>query len=271
MWYAQVSSYNIAMHLVDTHCHLDDTAFDADRDEVLRHCRELGVDRIVIPAVTRSGWDALLNLCAHHPELAPALGLHPVYIEQHQQADLDRLAQYLENPAVVAVGEIGLDFLIDNPDKEKQEQFFDAQLDLAKQADLPVILHVRKAHDQVLGYLRKKQLKGGIAHAFNGSLEQARHYINLGFKLGFGGMLTYERSSKLRRLARELPLDSIVLETDSPDLTVSQHRGERNSPEYLPFCLQALSEVREMDPAEAAKRTTGNALSVLNLHLPGTN
>lgn len=271
LMFPTLSVYNIVMNLVDTHCHLDDKAFDADRDEVLRHCHELGVDRIVVPAVTRSGWDALLNLCEQHPELAPALGLHPVYIEQHQQVDLDRLAQYLENPAVVAVGEIGLDFLIDNADKDKQEQYFDAQLDLAKQADLPVILHVRKAHDRVLGLLRKKHLKGGIAHAFNGSLEQARHYINLGFKLGFGGMLTYERSSKLRRLAKELPLDSIVLETDSPDLTVSQHRGERNSPEYLPYCLQALSEVRAADPAEVAKRTTENALSVLNLRLPGTN
>ncbi|KPK12420.1 MAG: DNAase [Acidithiobacillales bacterium SG8_45] len=259
------------MYLVDTHCHLDDSSFDADRDAVLAHCHNQGIDRIVIPAVTRDGWDALLHLCEQHPELTPALGLHPVYIEQHQQADLDRLAQYLENPAVVAVGEIGLDFLIDNPDKEKQEQFFGAQLDLAEQAGLPVILHVRKAHDRVLTFLRKKQLKGGIAHAFNGSLEQARHYINLGFKLGFGGMLTYERSTKLRRLAKELPLDAIVLETDSPDLTVSQHRGERNSPEYLPFCLQALAEVRAMDPAEVAKQTTENALSVLNLGLSGAN
>jgi len=259
------------MHLVDTHCHLDDSSFDSDRDAVLRHCTELGVDRIVVPAVTRSGWDGLLDLCKRHAELAPALGLHPVYIDQHQPGDLDQLAQYLENPAVIAVGEIGLDFLIENPDKDKQEQFFDAQLDLAEQAGLPVILHVRKAHDRVLGFLRKKQLKGGIAHAFNGSLEQARHYINLGFKLGFGGMLTYERSNKLRRLAKELPLESIVLETDSPDLTVSQHRGERNSPEYLPYCLQALAEVREMAPEQVAKQTTLNALSVLNLRPAGAN
>jgi TatD DNase family protein len=253
------------MQLIDTHCHLDDSSFNADREVVIRHCHELGVNQIVVPAVTRSGWDTLLNLCESHAELSPALGLHPVYIEEHQQTDLDRLAQYLENPAVVAVGEIGLDFFIDNPDKNKQEAFFEAQLDLAQQADLPVILHVRKAHDRVLHFLRQRKLRGGIAHAFNGSLEQARHYINLGFKLGFGGMLTYDRSNKLRRLAKELPLDSIVLETDSPDLTVSQHRGERNSPEYLPYCLEALARIRELDLETIAVQTTLNARTVLNL------
>jgi TatD DNase family protein len=253
------------MKLVDTHCHLDDSSFDPDREDVIRHCLELGVDQIVVPAVRRSDWDALLDLCQRHPGLSPALGLHPAYIQDHQQSDLDRLAQYLEKPEVVAVGEIGLDFFIDNPEREKQEAFFDAQLDLAQQADQPAILHVRKAHDRVLHFLRQKKLNGGIAHAFNGSLEQAKHYINLGFKLGFGGMLTYDRSNKLRRLAKELPLDAIVLETDSPDLTVSQHHGERNSPEYLPYCLEALARVRGLDPEQVAEQTTKNAQTVLNL------
>ncbi len=266
-----ISGYNGHMELVDTHCHIDDNSFDVDREEVLAHSRELGVNHIIVPAVTRAGWDALLSLCEHNVGLVPALGLHPVYIEQHQQIDLDRLAQYLENPAVVAVGEIGLDFYIENPDKEKQEAYLEAQLDLAQQAGLPVILHVRKAHDRVLSFLRKKRLKGGIAHAFNGSMEQARHYLDLGFKLGFGGMLTYERSNKLRRLARELPFEAIVLETDSPDLTVSQHRGERNSPEYLPFCLQALAEIRGINPEIVAEQTTRNAFDVLNLAGVGTN
>jgi TatD DNase family protein len=266
-----VSGYNPVMELVDTHCHIDDTSFDTDRDRVLANCRTLGINHIVIPAVTRDGWDSLLDLCRDTPGLYPALGLHPVYVERHREEDLRQLENYLQHHTAVAVGEIGLDFYIDNPDKTKQETLFNAQLDIAVDAGLPVILHVRKAHDRVLGSLHRRKLKGGIAHAFNGSMDQARRYIDLGFKLGFGGMLTYERSSKLRRLARELPLETIVLETDSPDLVVSQHRGERNSPEYLPYCLHALAQIRQMDPEETAKQTTRNALAVLNLAPAGSN
>jgi TatD DNase family protein len=140
-------------------------------------------------------------------------------------------------------------------------------LNIAREADLPVILHVRRAHDATLATLKQSRLKGGIAHAYSGSLEQARQYVDLGFRLGFGGMLTFERSTKLRRLARELPLEAIVLETDAPDLTVASHRGERNSPEYLPECLAALAEVRGEDPASVAARTTANARAVFGLPL----
>lgn len=253
------------MELIDTHCHLDVADFDADRDDVLAACRAHGVTRIVIPSVDAAGWGNILALCADRPGLYPTLGLHPVYLDRHRDEDVEELADWVANHHPVAVGEIGLDFYIDNPDRARQQALFEAQLRIAAEANLPVLLHVRKAHDQVIASLRRMRVKGGICHAYNGSLQQAQQYIDLGFKLSFGGMLTYERSSKLRKLARELPLDAIVLETDAPDLTVASHHGKRNSPAYLPECLAALAEVRGHDAAELAAATTRNALAVLDL------
>jgi len=253
------------MELVDTHCHLDLPAFDADRTTVLQRCRDSGVNRIVVPGVQASGWDNLWKCCATETNLYPALGLHPVYLEQHADEDLNALESQLAEHRPVAIGEIGLDYYLKDLDQARQQDLLEAQLEIARAADLPVILHVRKAHDRMLATLKRIRVRGGIAHAFNGSLQQAAQYIELGFKLGFGGMLTFERSSKLRALAKALPLESIVLETDAPDMSVAQHRGERNSPEYLPFCLAALAEVREADPQVIARQTTANARGVLAL------
>ena len=251
--------------LIDTHCHLDVSEFDADRDAVLARARAAGVVAQVVPGIHRAGWPSLLELCRSEPDLYPALGLHPVYLEQHAHTDLDALATAVSAEHPVAIGEIGLDWFVDGLDRARQQTLFERQLAIARDADLPVILHVRRAHDAALATLRRVGVQGGIAHAFSGSLEQARQYLDLGFRLGFGGMLTFERSTKLRRLARELPLDAIVLETDAPDLTVASHRGERNSPEYLPECLAALAEVRGEDPTGIAARTTANARAVLGL------
>ncbi|MBK1629785.1 DNAase [Thiohalocapsa halophila] len=258
------------MHLIDTHCHLDVADFDADRDRVLAQCRVQGVGDIVVPAIERAGWPKLLALCAEHGELHPALGLHPVFMDRHGDADLPALEAALAEQPPLAVGEIGLDFALeqDAGARERQRELCAAQLAIAANAGLPVLLHVRKAHDTMLGLLRRAGVQGGIAHAFNGSLEQARAYLDLGFKLGFGGMLTFERSAKLRRLAAALPLDALVLETDAPDLTVASHRYQRNSPEYLPEVLTALAEVRQSEPAEVAAATTANARAVLALPAP---
>ena len=253
------------MELVDTHCHLDLPAFAADRIAVLERSRASGVTVIVVPGVDAGGWDGLWKFCASDAGLYPALGLHPVYLEQHAEADLKALESLLADRRPVAVGEIGLDYYLKDLDQTRQQALLEAQLEMARAADLPVILHVRKAHERMLSTLKRIRVRGGIAHAFNGSLQQAADYAGLGFKLGFGGMLTFERSSKLRALAAALPLDSIVLETDAPDMTVVQHRGERNSPEYLPFCLAALAEVRAADPQVIAARTTANARTVLQL------
>lgn len=255
------------MHLIDTHCHLDVSDFDADRDLVLAQCRAQGVCDIVVPGIDRAGWPKLLALCAEEAMLHPALGMHPVFMDRHADADLPLLEGALAEHQPLAVGEIGLDFALekDAAARERQRDFCTAQLAIAAAAGLPVLLHVRKAHDEMLGLVRRAGVVGGIAHAFNGSLEQARAYLDLGFKLGFGGMLTFERSSKLRRLAAALPLEAMVLETDAPDLTVASHRYERNSPEYLPEVLAALAEVRGADPETLAAATTANARAVLRL------
>jgi TatD DNase family protein len=255
----------LTMELVDTHCHLDVAEFDADRAAVLARARAAGVVAQIVPAIAADAWDALLALCDREPDLFPALGLHPVFTRHHRDADLSALEQRLETARPVAVGEIGLDFWIEDADCARQEQLFAAQLAIARDARLPVVIHVRKAHDQAIRLLAAARVGGGIIHAFNGSLQQGMRYREMGFLLGFGGMLTFERSSKLRRLARELPLDAIVLETDAPDLTVASHRGERNSPEYLPEVLAALAGVRDEAPDTVAAQTTGNARTLFGL------
>lgn len=257
------------MELIDTHCHLDVEAFDTDRMAILEHCRSVGITRIVVPAIHAAGWGKLLQLCRQEAGLYPALGLHPVYIDSHKDSDLVALEEILHAENPVAVGEIGLDFFLTELNRDRQQKIFEAQLQLAQDAGLPVLLHVRKAHDQVLATLRRIQVKGGIAHAFNGSLQQAQQYLELGFKLGFGGTVTYDRSSKIRQLAARLPLEAIVLETDAPDMVVSQHRGERNSPEYLTHVLSALAEVRQINAEQLAQQTSANACDVLGIEIDG--
>jgi len=253
------------MRLIDTHCHLDVDDFDADRSAILERCRAAGIARIIVPAIHAAGWGKLLELCHQETALYPALGLHPVFIDSHRDVDLMVLEEKLAVEDPLAVGEIGLDYFLTELDPQRQQEIFEAQLDIAREARLPVILHVRKAHDQVLAALRRIRVPGGIAHAFNGSLQQAQQYLDLGFKLGFGGTLTYERSTKIRQLAHDLPLEAIVLETDAPDMVISQHRGERNSPEYLPEILAALVEIRQEDAASLAEQTTLNACKVLGI------
>lgn len=260
------SPYNECMELFDSHCHLDVSEFDADRAAVLARARSAGVGQMVVPAVDAAGWPTLLELCRRETGLYPALGLHPIYIAQHREADLVELRRLVAAERPVAIGEIGLDFFVQGLDRERQQWLFEQQLQIAAEFHLPVLLHVRKAHDPVLATLKRLKFPhGGIAHAFNGSLPQAQQYIALGFKLGFGGMLTYERSSKLRQLARELPLQAIVLETDAPDMTPAAHHGERNSPEYLPEVLQVLAMLRGMDAAALAAQLLANTRETLQL------
>ncbi|MCB1925347.1 MAG: TatD family hydrolase [Gammaproteobacteria bacterium] len=253
------------MHLFDSHCHLDVEEFDTDRAQVLHAARAAGVAELMIPAVKRATWQSLLDFCAGDDRLYPALGLHPVYLSEHRLADVDALAEAVARVRPVAIGEIGLDWYVRELDRERQQQLFEAQLAVAEANRLPVILHVRKAHDAMLQTLRRFDLCGGICHAFNGSEQQASQYIDKGFCLGLGGMITFERSTRLRRLAIQLPLDSIVLETDAPDMTVASHRFERNSPAYLPEVCTTLATLRKMDPADIADQTTRNARRVLSL------
>ena len=254
--------------IIDSHCHLDFAAFTQDRNAILTNCVAAGITDIVVPGVLANTWNNLITWAEQSidlPKVHYALGLHPIFLDRHKDEDLQTLDKLLNSNCAIAVGEIGLDFFVKTLDKTKQQYYFEQQLGLAKKYNLPVILHTRKSHDETLKQLKTQQVSGGIAHAFNGSKQQAHTYIDLGFKLGFGGMLTYTRSRKLRQLAHDLPLDSIVLETDSPDMTVEQHRGERNSPEYLPYVLTALAEIRSESIEQIAEQTSHNTKTVLAL------
>ncbi|MFM9913453.1 MAG: TatD family hydrolase [Methylophilaceae bacterium] len=250
-------------NLVDTHCHLDAVEFDADRDAVAAAAKAAGVAGIVIPTVEKANFRTVLQLCERHPHCAPALGIHPLYINHSQPEDLVTLREFLDNDTVVAVGEIGLDYFVEGQDLARQEWFFVEQLKLAQEFNLPVILHVRRAVDSVLKNLRKFRVVGGIAHAFNGSRQQADEFIKLGFKLGFGGAMTFERALKIRELATTLPLESMVLETDAPDIAPAWLNKQRNSPTELPKIAEVLAQLRKEKLSTIFEVTTVSALGVL--------
>lgn len=253
------------MELFDTHCHLDVAEFDADRDQVLASARRAGVQHLMIPAIRRKDWQRLWQLCDQDNHLYPAIGLHPVMLDEHQDSDLEDLDAFVSRHRPVAIGEIGLDFFVKGLDKQRQQNLLHAQLAVAEKRGLPVVLHVRKAHDAMLQMLRRFDLCGGTCHAFNGSMQQAAQYTDLGFKLGFGGMLTYPNANKLHRLARELPLHAIVLETDAPDMVGAAHRYQRNQPAYLPEALNTLAALRSQSVEEIAEQTTRNAKQVFGV------
>ncbi|HET7832574.1 MAG TPA: TatD family hydrolase [Gallionella sp.] len=252
------------MQFIDTHCHLDAAEFGTAQGMIVQAAREAGVDRMVIPAVDSNNFNPVHRLCTEYPCCSPAYGIHPMYVDTANPNDLSVLREYLGLTGTVAVGEIGLDFFISNFDQARQEYFFAEQLKLAREYDLPVLLHIRRAQDTVLKHLRQIRARGGIAHAFNGSRQQADEFIRLGFKLGFGGAMTYSRATRLRELAATLSLDSIVLETDAPDIPpVFLESGQPNKPEYLPRIAQVLAELRGISLEEAAEATTANALAAL--------
>lgn len=252
------------MNFIDTHCHLDAAEFGDTQTELVQSAVAAGVSRIVVPSVARNNFQTVRELCARLPVCLPAFGIHPMYCDTAQPDDLKALRDYLALPETVAVGEIGLDFFIDHSDRAQQEYFFIEQLKLAREFDLPVLLHLRRAQDTVLKYLRQHRVCGGIAHAFNGSRQQAEEFIKLGFKLGFGGAMTYPRATRLRELAATLPLDSIVLETDAPDIPPAfLERGQPNRPQYLPRIAQTLAALRGMTVEEIARATTENVSSAL--------
>ncbi len=250
--------------LVDTHCHLDASEFDDDRADIAVRAQDAGVARIVVPAVEAANFTIVQALAAEFPWCRYALGIHPLFIARAKEEDIDALKQQLEQRLPVAIGEIGLDLFIPNPDIERQQVFFVAQLKLAHDFDLPVILHVRKSSDLILKHLRRIGVKGGIAHAFNGSFQQAERFMEMGFKLGFGGAMTYDRALHIRELARKLPLEAIVLETDAPDIAPEWlgHRG-RNSPHELPAIARVLADLRGLPLAEVIAATGKNALEAL--------
>jgi len=263
------------MTWIDTHCHLDAAEFAVDRDAVVSRAFEAAVTQLVIPAVAVSNFDAVREL-AHRHRLAYALGIHPLCVDGGDDAALEALAQALQHhrddPRLVAVGEIGLDHHVPGTDRARQERFYAAQLAIARDAGLPVIVHVRRSADDLLKHLRRVPVQG-IVHAFNGSEQQAAIFVDLGFRLGFGGAMTFDRALQIRRLAQSLPEHALVLETDAPDIpphwlyrTAEQRAAgatSRNEPAELPRIAQTLCELRGWSDDQAARITSANARAAL--------
>jgi TatD DNase family protein len=256
---------------IDTHCHLDAHEFGGESVEQARKARAQGVGMIVIPAVETANFSIVADLAASVDNGCYALGIHPIYVPNAKEDDLrvlrERVEAALADPRFVALGEIGLDFFIpmltEPAMREKQIFFFREQLKIARDFELPVLMHVRRSQDVVLKHARQIRPAGGIAHAFNGSFQQAQGYIDLGFKLGFGGAMTFTRALQIRRMATELPLEAIVLETDAPDISPSWIHPGRNSPDQIPRIGAVLAELRGITVEEVALETTANAKAAL--------
>ena len=259
----------MAAMLLDSHAHLDAPEFDGDRDAVLARARAAGVMRQVVPAVNAAGWPKLRELCANEAGLLPAYGLHPMYLDDHRDADLVALRDWIERERPVAVGECGLDFFVEGLDPARQGRFFDGQLRLARDFELPVVVHARRAVDTVLAAIRRFGPLRGVIHSYPGSADQAKRLFDLGFLVGIGGPVTYERANRLRTLAATLPIECLLLETDAPDQPDSDHRGQRNEPARLVRVLDTVAALRGMAPAELAAATTANAERLFRLQPHG--
>ncbi len=264
--------------LIDTHCHLDAAEFSADLDAVYQRALAAGLKTLVIPAVTRANFADVEAVCQRYSSCLPAWGMHPIYIDIHQESHLADLRAQIEAWRPVAIGEIGLDLFVPGLDFATQEYFYIEQLKIARDFDLPVLLHCRRANDQILKQLRRFKIDKGIAHAFSGSRQQADAYLKLGFKLGFGGAFTWTRASNLRALAKDLPLDAIVLETDSPDMPPAwigapgeagkPGKTGRNEPAEVARIAECLAELRGDSVDQVIRQTSANAQAILNFSAP---
>jgi len=254
------------MKLIDSHCHFDTAAFEHDREQALARARDRGVYAQIVPAIKQAWWPGIKAVCAAHSDLHPAYGLHPMFMQEHAEAHLLELEQWLNDEHPVAVGECGLDFFIEAPNKAGQQRIFEEQLALARQHKLPVIIHARRAVEEVLNTLRRYPGLRGVLHSFSGSLQQARRLIDMGFFLGFGGPVTYPRAKRLRRLVCELPIEGIMLETDAPDQPDIHHRGQRNEPARLEIVLETISQLRGEPPEAIAEATTRNAKTLFSIY-----
>lgn len=254
------------MMLVDAHCHLDFAHFDGDRTEVFKAAKAVGVAHFVVPGTTRSRWQQVLAL-AERADTSVCLGLHPYFVEQHQEVDIAALDHMLSHYSeVVAVGECGIDGRFSDT-LEAQWYYFDAQLALAKQHGLPVVVHCVHANDQVAKRLRQLKLpKAGLIHAFSGSIEQATKFLDLGFKLGLGGAVTYERARRLHRTVAALPDNAFVLETDSPDMPLSGYQGMRNEPCRISQICAVVSKLRGQSENHVAAQSSATATQLFDLN-----
>ena len=254
-----------APRFVDSHCHLDTSEFDADRAEVIGRARAAGVAAQVVPAINAAGWKKLRALCGAEADLHPAYGLHPMYLDEHAPQHLNELAEWIERERPCAVGECGLDFYVEGLDPERQRGYFLRQLEIAREFDLPLILHARRALDEVIQALRHIGKLRGVVHSFSGSAEQARQLWMLGIHIGIGGPVTYGRARRLRELVAQVPIEQLLLETDSPDQPLAAHRGQRNEPARLLEVAETVAQLRGMTLEALATATTRNARALFGL------
>jgi TatD DNase family protein len=253
------------VQLVDSHCHFDVAGFDGDRADVHARAMAAGVTRQVVPAIDAAGWPRLKQVCSQFPGLYPAYGLHPMYLDVHRKEHLEELRLWIERERPVAVGECGLDFFIEGLDVDAQQLYFDAQLRLAREFELPVIIHARRAVDAAIASIRRIGGLRGVIHSFPGSKQQAAQLHGLGFLLGTGAPVTYERANKLRRVVATVPLEQLLLETDAPNQPGSGHRGQRNEPAHLVEVLDVVATLRGMVREDLAASTTANAERLFGL------
>ncbi len=256
---------DLMLDLFDSHSHFDVAEFNLDRADALARARDAGVQRQIVPAIALAGFAKLRDLCRDESGLYPAYGLHPMYLAEHQPEHLDALRDWVARERPVAVGECGLDFHVEGLDAEAQRLYFQRQLEIAKEFGLPVIIHARRALDEVISTLRRIGGLGGVVHSFSGSEEQARQLWKLGFCIGFGGPLTYERARRLRGIATTMPIEFLLLETDSPDQPLHGHQGKRNEPAMLREVCDCVAALRDTSAADIASATTRNVERVFNL------
>ena len=254
------------MRLVDSHSHFDSAEFDSDRVEAHASALAFGVTRQIVPAIDADGWPKLKQVCEQFTGLYPVYGLHPMYLSAHRKQHLDELRLWIQRERPVAVGECGLDFFVEGLDAEVQHQYFDAQLQLSREFDLPVIVHARRAVDAVIASIRRIGGLRGVIHSFPGSKQQAEQLHDLGFLLGIGGPVTYERAKRLRNVVATVPMDQLLLETDSPDQPNAAHPGQRNEPANMVEVLNVLAQLRGMTTKDLASATTANAERLFGLH-----
>lgn len=252
--------------LIDSHVHLDLPPFDVDRAAVIERAHGVGIRHLVVPGVDLNSWPRIAKLALDRPGLHPAYGLHPLYLARHQRTHLDQLKSWLDDHPAVALGEIGLDFHQVELDRDLQRHYFAEQLQLAQERQLPVIVHARQALEEVSLTLRQHDGLRGVVHSFSGSEQQARRLWDLGFHLGIGGPVTYERAQRLRRIVATMPIEFLLLESDAPDQPDAAHRGQRNEPARIIEVLRCIATLRGESQEHVADATTSNARRLFGIN-----
>jgi TatD DNase family protein len=253
------------LELIDSHSHFDVAEFDSDRADALTRARAAGVRRQIIPSIDAAGFARVRELCARESGLYPAYGLHPMFLAEHRPEHLRQLEDWIERERPVAIGECGLDFFVPGLDADSQRDYFQRQLELAREFQLPLIVHARRALDEVTSAIRRIGGLRGVVHSFSGSTQQAQQLWKLGFCIGLGGPLTYPRARRLRGIVATMPLENLLLETDSPDQPLHGHQGQRNEPASLAEVCACVAELRGVGPQQIAAATTRNCERLFRL------